>query len=162
MDSEPLFLDLDDLYLNEDYDAPPAQEGDSWLPSDDYNLNSPLLRDKVDLFVKKLNSKATCQERTALGQHISLSNLEGTLHYHRFAVCNFLQSKVPPPQNDAHKILQDVEKGISSASDIHSAFWRHFGKGLSLQTLDPKWLTDYYDQDFRFRKDLKGIGFFTG
>ena len=94
MDSEPLFLDLDDLYLNEDYDAPPAQEGDSWLPSDDYNLNSPLLRDKVDLLVKKLNSKATCQERTALGHHISLSNLEGTLHYHRFAVCNFLQSKV--------------------------------------------------------------------
>ena len=158
MDSDQPFIDPEDLYLGDDLDVPNSPEGDSWLPSEDYNLNSPLMRDKVDLLVQEIHSKLTCPERTAPSPHIYLINLKGSASYHRFAVQNFLQAQTPP-LNDAYQILKDVEKGITSASDIHEAFWKHFGKGLSVNTLDPRWFSDYYDQDFRFRKDFEAYWF---
>ena len=77
----------------------------TWLPTDDYNLNSPLMRDKVDQLVSKLNSKFTCKERSSFSKHFSLTNLKGSAHFHQFAVAHFLQSGAVP-SNDARQILR--------------------------------------------------------
>ena len=158
MDETPLFLDEDDLYLEEEAEATTVPSGDAWLPTDDYNLNSPLMRDRVDQLISRLSGKLTCPERDSLGKLISLNNLQGSAQFHRFAVDHFLQSS-KTPTNDALRILKDVETGISAASLVHDAFWKHFGNTIIVPTLNPKWLTSYYDKDFRFRKDFEGYWF---
>ena len=158
MDLDPQFIDVEDLYLEDCLDTPIFKDGDSWLPSEDYNLNSPLLRDRVDGFISKLNSKTTCPERHSFGQHISMSNLQGSTNYHQFAVRQFLQSQVAPSQ-ETRSILNDVEQGIKGASEVHKAYWIHFGKTPCPDQLDPKWLSDYYQTDIRFRKDFEGFWF---